>query len=176
MDARGEPVADGNWRQPQTLVTLAGDGLCDWLGQDGERCYEAGMRLYVNEQREVIALNGEGERVRTTPGFRQRWARPWTRLHTYVGNYQLPPQLPEAYTTDDHLILLGDSRGSAAVAALQASDLLLQTVDDKYPGPGKALVQFAWSPFAVGKSALLVGAGDDSGLEAGTAKLTALLH
>ena len=172
--ADGKPAADGNWRQPKTLIAVVGEGLCDWLGQDHETCYEPGVKLYVDEQRRVTALNAEGKRVRTTPDFRQRWSRPWTRLHSYVGNYQLPPQLPEAYTTDDHLILLGDSRSGLAVAALQASDQLLQTVDEKYPGPGKALIQFVWSPFAVDNNVVFIGASDGAGLDAGAKRLAQL--
>ena len=99
------------------------------------------------------------------------WAKPWSRLTSHVGGYQLPPQLPEAYTTDSHLILLGDSGSGFAVAALQASELLPQVVDRKYPGPGKALVSFAWSPFAVEKDVILVGASDAAGLRAGVRKL-----
>jgi len=166
--------ADGDWRQPKTLVTVAGNGLCDWLGQDRETCYEPGVKLYVDEQRNVAVLNAEPRRVRTTSELRGRWAHPWARLYSYLGNYQLPPQLPEAYTTDSHLILLGDSRSSVAVRALQASELLLQTVDEKYPGPGKALIQFAWSPFAVGRNVIFVGASNDTGLRAGVARLADL--
>jgi hypothetical protein len=57
---------------------------------------------------------------------------------------------------------------------LQASDLLLQVVDEQYPGPGKALVSFAWSPFAVEKNALMIGAADEAGLAAGAARLLEL--
>ncbi len=89
----------------------------------------------------------------------------------HVGGYQLPPQLPEAYTTDSHLILLGDSATSHAVAVLQASDVLLRVVDLHYPGPGKAMVSFAWSPFAVEKNVILIGAADEAGLHAGVNKL-----
>jgi hypothetical protein len=75
---------------------------------------------------------------------------------------------------DDHLIVLGDSKTSLAVAVLQASEILPRTVDAKYPGPGKALVQYAWSPFAVEKNAIFVGAADREGLEAGIARLLKL--
>jgi len=53
------------------------------------------------------------------------------------------------------------------VAALQASELLTQVADDNYPGPGKALVSFAWSPFALEKNVILIGASDDAGIKAG---------
>lgn len=164
----------GDWRQPRSLVTIAGEGYVDWSG-DAEVCYEPGVILYVDEQRQVKVLRGTPTPERTTEEFRARWAKPWTRLTTHVGAFQLPPQLPEAYTTDRHLLLLGDSATSQAVAALQASDLLLQVVDGQYPGPGKALVSFAWSPFAVEKNAILIGAADPAGLAAGAEKLLELV-
>lgn len=167
----GEDLPD--WKLPFSLVTIAGEGYVDWSG-DAEVCYEPGVILYVDGQRKVTVLLGAEREERTTPEFRARWARPWTRLTSHVGAYQLPPQLPEAYTTDRHLILLGDSTTSQAVAVLQASDLLLQVVDEKYPGPGKALVSFLWSPFAVDKNVILIGATDQAGLEAGVAQLLAL--
>ena len=56
----------------------------------------------------------------------------------------------------------------------QASELLPQTVDAKYPGAGKALVSFAWSPFALEKNVIFVGASDAAGLDAGIARLVRL--
>ena len=57
------------------------------------------------------------------------------------------------------------------VAALQASELLPQLADAKYPGPGKALIEYAWSPFAVEKDVIFIGASDEAGLNAGIAQL-----
>ena len=88
----------------------------------------------------------------------------------------MPPQLPEAYSVDSHLILLGDSTKSELVRALQASELLLQTVDAKYPGAGKALVSFVWSPFAVEKNVILIAASDDAGMKVGASELIELMQ
>ena len=71
-------------------------------------------------------------------------------------------------------MILGDSTTSELVAALQASELLLQVVDQKYPGPGKALVSFAWSPFALEKNVIFIGATDDAGLKAGVETLAGM--
>ena len=65
-----------------------------------------------------------------------RWAKPWQRLTTHVGAYQLPPQLPEAYRADSHLVVVGDNLVSQAV---QAAELLPRVVDAKYPGPGRGV-------------------------------------
>ena len=174
VDAQGNRLADDAWRQPGAVVTVTADGLTDWLGQDQERCYEPGVLLYVDEQWKVTVLNAEGRRARTAPDFRRRWSRPWGRLQSYVGNFQLPPQLPEAYTTDAHLIMLGNSHSGFGVAALQASELLQQTVDEAYPGPGKALLQFVWSPFAVERNVVFIGASDGQGLLRGTEEFAKL--
>jgi hypothetical protein len=163
----------GDWRQPGTLVTVTGQGYLD-VTREGEVCYEPGVKLYVDEKKKVTAIGAQATEEPTTEAFRARWARPWTALQSYQGGFGLPPQLPEAYTTDSHLILLGDSTTSQATAALQASDLLLEVADGQYPGPGRAVLSFAWSPFAVEKNVVLIGASDQAGLLAGAARLLEL--
>lgn len=166
--ATGEPVK--RWRKPHTLVTIGKGGYVDGI-VNHETCYEPGVMLYVGQRRRIQVVKGEATEHRTTAAFRQRWAKPWTQLQSHSGAHQLPPQLPEAYTADGHLILLGDSTTSHATAVLQASDLLTQLVDDAYPGAGKSLVSFAWSPFAVEKHAIVIGASDEAGLQAGIDRL-----
>jgi hypothetical protein len=162
-----------DWKQPNSLVTIAGEGYVDF-GGDRELCYEAGVKLYFDKDRKLTVVKGEAKETRTTAEFRKRWAKPWDRLTTHVGAYQLPAQLPEAYTTAAHLVLLGDSTTSKAMAVLQGSELLPQCADAKYPGPGRALVQFAWSPFAVEKNVIAIGASDRAGLESGIKELLRL--
>jgi hypothetical protein len=171
-DSTGKDLGH-DWKQPNALVTITGTGLVDY-GGDRELCFEPGVKLYFNARRQMTVLRGEKKEMKTTKEFRKKWAKPWDRLRTHVGAYQLPPQLPEAYTTDAHLILLGDSHSGTAVAALQASEILPQVADARYPGRGRALVSFAWSPFAVGKNVILVGASDAEGLKAGTERLLEL--
>lgn len=168
----GKNIAQ-DWRQPGSVVTIVGTGFVDF-GGDQEICYEPGCKLFVDERRQVSVLKGEAKMVPTSAEFKAKWSKPWERLSTHVGAYQLPAQLPEAFTTDSHLILLGDSATSSAVAALQASELLRQVVDAKYPGKGRALISFAWSPFAVEKNAILLGASDEEGLRAAAAELVKL--
>jgi hypothetical protein len=160
----------GEWRKSRTLLTVVGKGYVDWSGNE-EVVYQPGCKLYVDEHGTVAVLHGRSSRERTTPEFRARWSRPWSRLTSNVGAFQLPPELPEAFHVDAHLILLGDGREGTLVSALQASELLPQIVDEKYPGPGRALVSFAWSPFAVDKNVILIGAADAQGLDAGVAAL-----
>ena len=169
--ADGKPME--NWRAASTKVTIGGDGFLDWAGNN-EVAYEPGCVLYFDDKGQMSVLKGEASEVQTTPEFRARWSRPWHRLVQHVGGFQLPANLPEAYTADGHLILLGDSRGSSAVAALQASEILGQVADARYPGPGKALISFVWSPFAVEKNVILVGASDPEGLRAGINRVAEL--
>jgi hypothetical protein len=168
--ADGRDLGDA-WRAPGTLATVAGQGFIDFAE---EQFYEAGCKLYVNDNGGIVVAKGQPAEVAATEEARRKWSRPWTKLSSYVGTDKLCPQLPEAYSIDSHLILLGDSAQSELTAALQASDLLLQTADAKYPGPGKALISFAWSPFALGKNVILIGASDEAGLRAGAEGLVRL--
>lgn len=171
--ADGQDVSN-DWRLPNSRITITGEGFVDFSG-DVELCYEPGVQLHVNEQRQITALNAEAKETKTTTEFRTRWAKPWPKLTQHVGAYQLPAQLPEAYTTDSHLIVLGSSTTSHVVAVLQASELLPQIADEKYPGPGGALVSLCWSPFAVEKNAIVLASSDPVGLKASVEALLQLL-
>lgn len=173
MTAEGKNLGV-EWRKPDTLVTVVGKGYLDWENRRDEVAYMPGCRFYVDAKKNIAILKGEPRKVETTPEFQAQWSRPWAALDQYQGGRQLPPQLPEAYSVDSHLILLGDSTTSELVCALQASELLLQTVDAKYPGPGKSLISFVWSPFAVEKNVVLIGASDVAGLIAGAHQLAEL--
>ncbi len=158
---------------PGTLLTVGDHGYVQIGGQ--ETFYEPGVKLFVGDRNQLTPLNAVRIEVKTTADFRAKWARPWQRLVGHVGGFNLTPQLPEAYAADEHLILLGDSAsGGTLVRALQASELLPQTVDELYPGPGKALIQFAWSPFALEKNVIFIGASDLAGLQAGVSQLLKL--
>ena len=157
-----------SWRErPRVLANVAGKGFIDYDAADAEEMYEPGCKIYIDADKKWTVVLGEKTEVKATPEARARWSRPWTRLGTFVGAYNLNPQLPEAYACDRHLILLGDSTSGELVAALQASELLPQVADARYPGPGKALLGFAWSPFALEKNVILVGAPDEAGVKAG---------
>ena len=150
-------AADGTdlgetWRErPNLLATVTGDGFIDYNAADGEEMYEPGCKIYVDGQKRTNVVQGRRTELKATPEARRKWSRPWTRLSSYNGAFNLTPQLPEAYAADQHLILLGDSRTSELVAALQASELLTQVVDAKYPGPGKALVELRVEPVRPGE-------------------------
>jgi hypothetical protein len=168
-------TADGKelieWRKPSTLLKVVGKGFIDF---DFEKFYEPDCTLLIGDDNQAAVLKGEPVEMQSTDDVRQKWSRPWTRLNSFVGTDKLCPQLPEAYSVDSHLVLFGDSKSSELAAGLQASDLLMEIADEKYPGPGKALVSFAWSPFAVEKNVIFIGASDPAGIEAGIARLVEL--
>jgi hypothetical protein len=169
----GQDVSS-DWRLPNSLITIAGEGFVDF-GGDVEQCYEPGVKLFVNEQRQLTPQNSQARETKTTVEFRARWSKPWSRLTQHVGAYQLPAQLPEAFTTDSHLIVIGNSATNRVMAVLQASELLPQIADEKYPGPGGALVSLVWSPFVVEKNAITIAGNDPAGLKAGIDELLKLL-
>ena len=166
-----------SWRDtPNTLATIVGKGFIDYHAADAEEMYEPGCKIHIDATKKWSVVRGEKTEVKATPEARARWSRPWTRLSPYVGGFNLTPQLPEGYVSDRHLILLGDSTtGGELVAALQASEILLETADARYPGPGKALLSFVWSPFALEKNVILIGASDEAGVNAGIKALLSLV-
>jgi hypothetical protein len=156
-----------DWQKPESVITFAGEGYVDYSG-DREVCYEAGVRMYIDTKRQKAVLNGSAKEERTTPAFRARWAKPWHRLTTHVGGYQYPPQLPEAFTAEGHLIVLGENEVSRVIAA---GEILDRVADGKDPGPGRALVQYVWGPFAPDADVVLVSAVDAAGVGAGVKAL-----
>jgi hypothetical protein len=96
-------------------------------------------------------------------------------MRSYQGGELLGPQPPEAWSADDHLVLIGDGRGSPLIAALLASELLTRGMDARYPGPGGALLALAWSPFKLNRNVIFIGASDAVGSARGVRALLNLL-
>lgn len=170
VEIRDEAGNTQNSFPPLTLLTVGDGGYLNWSGNN-ESAYEAGCQLFIGKNGQWEALNATAKVLPTDEAFKARWAKPWSRLGVHAGAYQLPAELPEGYTADTHLIALGDSTSSFLVRVLQASEILPQVADAKYPGPGKALIEFAWSPFKVGKNVLVIAASDPAGIQAGIDKL-----
>jgi len=181
--AKSDGTALAAWRKPNTMVTVGPDGWIDLDTGSHDQFYYPGVTFYVNAagtferlNTKLVAPGNDAIMLKSTQDFRDKWARPWatSQLTPYIGGCELTPEVPEAWIVDSPLIMLGDSTQSQLVRAVQASNLPLETVDTAYPGAGKALISFIWSPFAVEKNAVLVGATDDAGLHAGIAKLVEL--
>ena len=182
VDSTGKPVT--GWESPGTFVTVGPRGWADLNPQGLDSFYYPGMQFFVASTRQFEHLNAKianpdfGDRifVQSTDAEKAKWARPWAdgTLAVYNGGFSLVPQLPEAWIVDQPLILLGSSADSQLVRALQASGLLPEIVDEKYPGQAKSIITYAWSPFALEKDVVLIGATDDTGVQAGIDQLVRL--
>ena len=73
-----------------------------------------------------------------------------------------------------HLILLGDPAQNRWLADIHNYQLVRRPLSPSYPGVGRALLQYAWTPFYDGYDAVTISANDISGLRAGIAKLLEL--
>jgi hypothetical protein len=141
---------------PHQHATVIGAGLAV---PEQNLFAEPGCQVRCHQGRWHI-LNGQPTLQATSDDVKGRWSRPWQRLSSYLGDQFLVPQLPEAYQVDSHLVLLGDGPLSLA---LEASELLPRALSPDYPGPGRALIMFAWSPFALERNVIYLAAGDRSG-------------
>ena len=94
----------------------------DYNAADGEEMYEPGCKIYVDGQKRTNVVQGRRTELKATLEARRKWSRPWNRLSSYSGAFNLTPQLPEAYAADQHLILLGDSQNGRRSRLLQASE------------------------------------------------------
>lgn len=72
------------------------------------------------------------------------------------------------------LILLGNPKDNSWFKDVDNWHLTRRSPSPCYPGPGRALLQFVWTPFYDGFDALTVGAGDIEGVRAGVIALTDL--
>ena len=151
--------------QNNSLVTVGSGGYVIWQDRDSETCYTEGVQLYFgNINNNPIVLNAKAKNEEVDKDFRDKWSIDAWTLKSYNGGFQLPPQLTEIYTTDTHLIVMGDSYSSYIMRILQASEMMGQIVDAKYPGAGKAVVQYLHSPFGIECDVITIGSVDENGI------------
>lgn len=89
----------------------------------------------------------------------------WERLRIWAGENGYPPTLPDAFEVEDNLILVGTDHSSLLIQALQRASILRRVANDYFPGKGRGLLEYAWSPFALGKDVILVTGSDSQGVE-----------
>ncbi|MCM8802719.1 MAG: hypothetical protein NC827_05365 [Candidatus Omnitrophica bacterium] len=170
----GKDLKD-EWKKPLTLVTIVGQGYIDYLGLDTEEIYEPGCKFYIDEKGRKIVIKGEKEEIKTTKEIREKWSKEWTKIYSYNGGYQCPPQLPECYFSEYDMIIFGNSKDSEIVRILQASEITRQVVDEKYPGEGKCLIMYLHSPFNIEKDVVFIGGSDIEGLKRGINEIISLI-
>jgi hypothetical protein len=162
------------WPRPRP-GDLARVGARGYLDSDTMVIYEPGCGLVYGVSLRWEQAGGTARTVPADSELRGRWSRSWTRLESYRGGGRLPPQLPEAYAIDSHLVLLGTPECNPLVGAIVAGEILCRNLDRSYPGAGRAVLALAWSPFFIERQAVVVGACDEVGLALGSRALLSLL-
>ena len=123
------------------------------------------------------AVERKGEKwVDLTIEEREKRRKPWLRLRVWAGENGYPPTLPDAFEVDENLILVGTDSSSVLIQALQRASILPMVANDYFPGKGRGILEYAWSPFALGKDVILVTGSDPSGVRKSAKRLLELLR
>jgi outer membrane protein assembly factor BamB len=142
----------GLLRSKKTLLIVA-DGEAPGLSRAASKIEEAlrakGIACELKEAKELL---GDGK---PTEPKREGFA------------FHLP-------SVRGNLILLSLPGGGALAGPLWTSRLPIRHLTENYPGKGRGLVAYAWSPFSGQEDVILLGAGDESGLEKAVSKLLEL--
>jgi WD40 repeat protein len=72
---------------------------------------------------------------------------------------------PDGFIVHRDLILVGSPQTNRLLAEIQGKALLYREMADSFPGPGRGVVQYCWTPFSWGHDAVVVGAQDEEGLK-----------
>ncbi len=107
---------------------------------------------------------------------REKRQRPWEKLRVWAGENGYPPTLPDAFEVKDDLILVGTDSSSILIQALQRASILYRVANGYFPGKGRGVLEYAWSPFALGKDVILVTGSDAKGVERATQRLLSLVE
>lgn len=83
--------------------------------------------------------------------------------------------VPPAPMVLEDVILMGGLRENELIDALHRTDILQRPLSESYPGPGRCVVQHAFSAFSGGRDALCILAPDLAGLQKGIAEVGKLL-
>ncbi|MGB9608506.1 MAG: hypothetical protein ACPL7E_08220, partial [bacterium] len=67
-------------------------------------------------------------------------------------------------------------QSSLLIKALQRASILPIVANDYFPGKGKGIVEYAWSPFSLGKDVILVIGSEKEGVIKAGKKLLSLMR
>lgn len=126
------------------------------------------------KQEEGAAGDFKGRWKDLTIAEREQQRKEWETLEDWPGGYGCPPSPPDAFEVDHHLVLVGTDKSSTLIQALQRASLLPRVANDYFPGRGRGLLEYAWSPFALGKDVVLVTGTDAQGVRAAMQRLASL--
>jgi len=105
---------------------------------------------------------------------RKKLKKPWDKLYQWTGTKGYPPTLPDAYYVPENIIVIGKDQTSKIINILQRSMILMRVTNYYYPGSGRGIIQYVWSPFTLDKDAILITGSDDEGIEKAAKKLISI--
>lgn len=143
--------------------------------QLGEGLRSKGIRIRVEEEKAVwqkgrypkvfpAVEKRDDKWYDLTEEERERRRNPWEKLRVWAGENGYPPTLPDAFEVKDDLILVGTDRSSTLIQVIQRASILPRVANDYFPGKGRGLLEYAWSPFALERDAILVTGSDPTGV------------
>ncbi|MFA4015466.1 MAG: hypothetical protein RUDDFDWM_000549 [Candidatus Fervidibacterota bacterium] len=152
-----------------------------------ERLRAKGISVFVEDEHLVWrkgrypkvfpAIEKRGEKwFEVTEEERERRRKPWVKLRIWAGENGYPPTLPDAFEVGEDLILVGTDSSSTLIKALQRASILPFVANDYFPGKGRGLLEYSWSPFALGKDVILVTGSDPAGVRKAAQELLTLLR
>lgn len=160
----------------EKAVALAIDASLANHGIKAEVKEEAAVRRKGRYPKVFPSVEQRGDVwVDLTKEEREQRRKEWETLQNWAGQNGYPPSLPDAFEADDHLILVGTDKSSTLVQALQRASILPRVANDYFPGKGRGLLEFAWSPFALGKDVILVTGSDAAGVRKAAERLLMLV-
>jgi len=118
--------------------------------------------------------NRNGKFVFLSEKEREKLKKPWEKLFQWTGAKGYPPTLPDAYYVPENIIVIGKDQTSKIINILQRSMILMRVTNYYYPGSGRGIIQYAWSPFTLDKDAILITGSDDEGIEKAAKKLISI--
>ncbi len=123
------------------------------------------------------AVERRGEKwYELTSEEREKRRKSWVKLRVWAGENGYPPTLPDAFEVKENLILVGTDQSSLLIKALQRASILPIVANDYFPGKGKGIVEYAWSPFSLGKDVILVIGSEKEGVIKAGKKLLSLMR
>jgi hypothetical protein len=152
-----------------------------------ERLRAKGISVSVKDERLVWrkgrypkvfpAIEKRGEKwFEITEEEREKRRSPWAKLRIWAGENGYPPTLPDAFEVEENLILVGTDSSSVLIKALQRASILPFVANDYFPGKGRGILEYSWSPFALGKDVILVTGSDPAGVRKAARELLTLFR
>jgi len=151
----------------------------------GEALRKSGFLVEIKNEESVLQKclyprvfpafeNRNGKFVFLPEEERGKLKKPWEKLVQWTGAKGYPPTLPDAYDVPENIIAVGKDQTNKIVNIFQRSMILMRVTNNYYPGPGRGIIQYVWSPFTLDKDAILITASEDEGIRKATKQLISI--